>query len=174
MSDNTTDHNARRFLTYQEWETWLGYAEALKLSASPLKTKLETFFKSASKLNYPDDSSRWEEIHVFYMLWGYAIENALKSVIVKNMNFSNEKTNKLPPDILGHGLKKLSSTAKLDPLYEEHKDLFDKLEESVLWLGRYPTPKTSHQYREAVSQICSSHIRDLEHIYESIVGSLPK
>lgn len=85
----------------------------------------------------------YHEVHVYYMLWAYAIENLLKALIVKSKakSWTNKGLlTKLPKELKSHDLPGLVKKSGLTYLHGEYEDIFEKLKECILWYGRYPIP----------------------------------
>ena len=75
----------------------------------------------------------------YMMLTGFALENAVKALLVKNRPELVKRGKRLrwPDD--GHNLRSLFDEARVSFSATEG-DLLDRLTEFVRWRGRYPSP----------------------------------
>lgn len=84
------------------------------------------------------------------MLMGFAFENLAKAVLITRDHsiVGDAKLGKWPTDRGGHGFAKLirSILCQLSP---DEENLLLRLEEYVVWAGRYPIPKSLHDYKAA-------------------------
>ena len=89
---------------------------------------------------------------VALLVYGYAMENALKGLIVQRRatpSVRNEK-GELDKQIQGHDLEKLAVAAEIT-FEAEDQDLLRRLKECVLWAGRYPVMKNLNGLRDGAS-----------------------
>jgi hypothetical protein len=120
-------------------DTWLlgarrqlAVAELLFDRVGELRSQASKFFEEFSGCHYAS-----------FMHAGFAVENAVKAVLI-----ARDPTIVLPNGALdakklgpkgGHGLRALV-TSVLPDLTKEDQDLLLKLEEHVIWAGRYTVP----------------------------------
>ena len=89
-------------------------------------------------------------IHSALLLLGLAVENAAKAVYVARdpSLLSMERLDQFPNSSdKGHGIGSL--VAGLFALTEAESDLLSRLQEHVVWAGRYPIPRASTRYHDA-------------------------
>jgi hypothetical protein len=77
-----------------------------------------------------------------YLLYGYALENAFKAVIISK-DPSLIRAEKIAPEVNGHDLTVLASLASI-ALSDIEKQIMRWLSEVVVWKGRYNAPTKSH------------------------------
>lgn len=157
---------------------WYSLAVTLKRATKPLEENL----KKLMELCAADDSSEeyyslYLEAHVYYMLWGYSIENLLKAIIVKKNSEDDKKViSKLPTVIKSHDLLKLVESAHVSYLSRDYPDILSKLKECIIWYGRYPVPISARDYKKPGSghrtSISLIHINDLNIIFRTLEGEL--
>ncbi len=78
-------------------------------------------------------------VGVDMLLFGYAIENCLKAVVIKE-NPEVVESNKIKWGQDGHDLLKFAEKIRLSKL-EEYKEILHRLTQYIRWAGRYPIPK---------------------------------
>lgn len=79
------------------------------------------------------------------LLGGYALENLLKAVRVKQLRAAREPIvikNKLRTDLSGHDLVSLAEAIGV-PLARHERFLLERLTVTINWGGRYVAPKTA-------------------------------
>ena len=78
------------------------------------------------------------------LLYGLALENLLKALVIESTGSRIVKWKLLPWRGTGHGLVELAREANV-PLIEVEIDLMSRLTCYVEWAGRYPIPKAVSQ-----------------------------
>lgn len=119
---------------YQDYQRFLGRAK----EARP-----------GSSINTSDLGNMYI-LRIYLLIAGYAIENLLKGLIVKNKLMSSTPSyppppnrrlpKNLPSDLRSHDLVKLFKQAELQFKSDEEKDYLDMLTKHIEWAGRYPLP----------------------------------
>jgi hypothetical protein len=115
---------------------WLSYARSLQFTADLLKP----IFEKEHQTPRPRNQKNYFPISVsqiYLMIVGFAVENYLKGIYVISFPevIKDDKLIKLNR----HDLLQLMRELKFEVLKEEF-DLIERLEEFVLWAGRYPIP----------------------------------
>jgi hypothetical protein len=82
---------------------------------------------------------------VAYMLAGLAIENAIKGVRLDQLGTDDPYDPRVKKITRTHDLMKLAQDT-IPELIEPNRSLLEKLQQYVTWLGRYPRPRTPHNY----------------------------
>jgi len=125
---------------------WIDKANSLLDSATLLETKVTEFWESWRR-HLQDDSIRIKSdkyLSIYFMLTSYAIENLLKSLIVrkKREQLKNELNNRqeLPKILKSHNLVKLAQEAEFPIKSQLQEDILRRLTRCVIWSGRYPIP----------------------------------
>jgi len=153
-------------------ETWIAgarrhfaVAELLFDRALALRTKASQHFDEFSGCHYAS-----------YLHAGLAIENAVKAVLIRSdptvvkLDGSLDRS-KLGPKG-GHGVKGLVA-ASLSELSQKEYDLLLKVEEYVIWAGKYAVPmKAEVLYDEAVMNIMRLTYREERDILRVMVNRL--
>lgn len=123
---------------------WIDKANALIDSAALLEQKVIEFWESW-RSHLQDNSIRIKSdkyIGIYFMLISYAIENFLKSLIVRERKDEFENTLKkrceLPKILKNHNLVKLAQEARFPIKSQLQEDILRRLTRSVTWDGRYP------------------------------------
>lgn len=128
---------------------WLEQAEYLHAAGNAVEAKTKASFEEAR--NEPDFFNKGRHIVATpeywmtfsgVMLWGFALENLAKGLIVakKSGSISRAKDGELKTRwIQSHELKKLMKRAGV-ALSNEEKDLLSLLSQVTIWGGRYPAP----------------------------------
>jgi len=135
-------------------KTWIDKAEDLLHAASFLEPEVEKIYRSwKTRVNLlPNDQLsdtpiiREGIVEVYLMLVGCAFENLLKGVLVRRLT-RGKKGNRisepeLPQPLKTHDVLSLAKELKLKLLSRQEVDLLKRLEEIIVWRGRYPVPKT--------------------------------
>ncbi len=115
---------------------WLNYARSLKSAADLLsptfQKELDAPYSPPKKNNFKTSIGQ-----IYLMMVGFSVENYLKGIYI------TEDSNVIKDDRLiklnRHGLLQLMSELKFK-LTKKEIDLVERLEEFVLWAGRYPIP----------------------------------
>jgi hypothetical protein len=103
---------------------------------------------------------KYRKLHPLYPLYlyfiGAAIETLLKAICIMRLTTSiylySESNLEIVLGVVnkGHKLLDLAVTGLQLPLDEAEKHLLRMLEDFILWVGKYPGPKTSKQYEAFV------------------------
>lgn len=82
------------------------------------------------------------------MLFGFAIENALKGLWIEKFKIDSETpVDRLPEKIKNHNLESLAEDVNIS-LNKNERKVLNQLTESILWAGRYPIPINVNRYQE--------------------------
>jgi hypothetical protein len=125
--------------------SWVTKATALLDSAALLEPKVNEFWQTWRR-HIKDKSVRMKSdkyISVYLMLTSFAIENLLKSIIVRERRseiVDELVRGKLPKILKNHDLITLSQSAEFPIKNELQEDLLRRLSRSAVWHGRYPIP----------------------------------
>jgi hypothetical protein len=133
---------------------WIDKAEDLLHAASFLEPEVEKIYRSWKKQlgisnAVPNGQStetpiREGVVEVYFMLVGCAFENLLKGALVRRLT-RGKKGNlisepELPGPLKTHDVLSLAQELKVKLLSRREVDLLKRLEEIILWRGRYPVP----------------------------------
>ncbi len=136
----------------QESLQWLEKAQGLRYCAGILKTHL------LEVIDAPPASRRVETLGVVnstLLLLGLAFENLIKGVkIAENPNLVDRDRFDIKlwrRDDGGHGITTLAKS--LVTLTSDEEELLNRLQESILWAGRFPIPLTSGRYHDSHSPV---------------------
>ncbi len=123
---------------------WWGSGQRLLHIAELLDDVHSEFCNNIGRINKLDVS----KVTVVFMLYSFAIENLLKSVIVFRDKAELGKCDwsKLPSTLRSHKLYQLCKKAGLISLAIRYESLLKKLTRSAEWLGRYPSPLEAHEF----------------------------
>lgn len=116
------------------WEQWFGIFQRLEGGRTATATQQE-----AVDLSFL--------LPTFLLLYGLAIENATKGLLVSKDNSIVESVIKWNVKSGGHDLRELYTATGL-LIEKEEQELLDALTQAVLWAGRYPVPKNHANKRE--------------------------
>jgi hypothetical protein len=125
--------------------SWLTKAIALLDSAALLEPKVNEFWQTWRR-HIKDKSVRMKSdkyISVYLMLTSFAVENLLKSIIVRERRseiVDELVRGRLPKILKSHDLITLSQLAEFPIKNELQEDLLRRLSRSAAWHGRYPIP----------------------------------
>jgi hypothetical protein len=180
VAEHHMNSDSRYFDRCSDPEEWRSLAESLRAAASPLGPKLNQLLKMWSENDFSIESnSLHKEVHVYFMLWAFAIENLLKALLVKKWKPEwgvGADVKALPSSLKGHNLTEIAKRLELTFLLRDFPDLFFKLQECLIWYGRYPVPTKITDYDRASadykSGFSSSHVRDLEIMYRELETEL--
>jgi hypothetical protein len=115
---------------------WLSNARSLQFAADLLKPSFE---KELNSTHLPAKKNNFEITvgQIYLMIIGFATENYLKGIYVTQNPeiIENDKLIKLN----SHTLLKLFQELNLK-ISKKEIDLIERLEEFILWAGRYPIP----------------------------------
>ena len=123
---------------YREWR-WM--AEALKAAAVAVSEdwagRMDKKFSSGKPVELSDLADLYSKPHVAMLLAGLAMENLAKGLVIRREGL--DKGN------LPKGIDKHQTLIYLDrggfKLSAAERRLVKRLEEHVVWAGRYPVPK---------------------------------
>jgi hypothetical protein len=131
---------------------WLEKAQGLRYCSGILKTHLLEIVKT------PPASRRIETLGVVssaMLLLGLAFENLIKGVkVAENPNLVGQDRFNISSwrrNDAGHGIKALAQSVVT--LTSDEEELLDRLQESILWAGRFPIPLTSNRYHDSHSPV---------------------
>jgi hypothetical protein len=142
---------------------WLRRAGGLKASADILWERVDTFYDhafAADEAAAPHRSAGTPQLIAemrtasllgppISLLMGLCIENLAKALFVQSLNLNNEvvvENQRLIKRLTdGHDAIRILAEAGVG-LDELETDLCERLEECVLWAGRYPVPKNLPDY----------------------------
>jgi hypothetical protein len=82
---------------------------------------------------------------VAYMLAGFAIENTIKGLLIERLGPVDPFDRRVKNITSEHNMVSLAKD-KFPELIEPNIGLLEKLHEFIVWLGRYPRPKTPNNY----------------------------
>lgn len=120
---------------------WVFTARNLRRAATALYVRFESEAERLSdesrNLAAPKD---FHLIGPILLLAGFAIENLLKGILVRNTP-GLISGGDLPQNLLTHDLVKLSQGTQVHVSAEE-RQLLEELTENSIWMGRYPIPRT--------------------------------
>jgi hypothetical protein len=119
---------------------------------------------------------------VFLMIAGFAVENALKAVLLKCGRSAATQTKRgqlrIAAELQTHDLHRLARDAGIT-LTKAEQDLLDRLRDYLVWAGRYPVAASSREQlavqciwgtdQQAVSDV----IRKLESAFLAGLGGQP-
>jgi len=139
--------------------SWLGTAANLILVCEKIETEIPVLWKGIldDKSELPTLFTHPEKMEhrlldTYLMLMGFAMENILKAIIVsQDPNAYKNKAlrqKKLPADLDGHGLLELAASINFE-LDAEEKSVLGRLEDHLVWAGRYPVPTKPSSYDHA-------------------------
>jgi excisionase family DNA binding protein len=142
---------------------WREKAKTLKLSADLILQELIRI--SPQPQVRPEVRERkLAYVHSFMLLTGLAFENLIKGIfIARNPKLVDRK--KLDAKLWlavrkGHGISTLAN--QVTSLNPAELNLLTRLEESVIWAGRYPIPMNSTQYFQTMKSKTLDSIADSE------------
>jgi hypothetical protein len=125
--------------------SWLTKATALLDSAALLEPKVNEFWQTW-RGHIKDKSVRMKSdkyISVYLMLTSFAVENLLKSIIIRERRseiVDELVRGRLPKILKSHDLITLGQLADFPIKNELQEDLLRRLSRSAAWHGRYPIP----------------------------------
>jgi hypothetical protein len=126
---------------------WINIAEVLRRDGDILwrryRRAARRLAKDSESRRLFGHSKRWD-LHSHYaamMLWGFAIENLLKSIIIAREGDSSSG-DRLPKHLGDHDVGRLLNRSGV-LLTDADRRVADRLHEAVIWGGRYPIPKDS-------------------------------
>jgi hypothetical protein len=139
-----------------DYREWRDNAQALKVAAEAVFERSigegERLVGQLAAKGMHDEEGNLTQAHyeatmvapVALMLAGMALENLVKALFVQKQNSTvtaQLAKGKLPRSFT-HSIKALAARAEI-PLSVDEASLLEKLEIYVVWLGRYPVPKTA-------------------------------
>ena len=121
-------------------DEWISSADALLASAALFEPQIRKYWQSKGA----ERKSYESFLKGNMMLAGFALENALKALIVQNQHeeFAKEfdTKHKLPKVLTTHDLTTLAQRARLCLAEDGTRELLDRLTRHSVWAGRYPVP----------------------------------
>jgi hypothetical protein len=138
----TANRAAREAFTIQSTDpgAWRELAQILRIAANPLQLQ----FLEIAHLRQTDELVRLQMLAYvkgYMLLTGLAFENLLKAIALSRQRRLQ--------DLLkmrgGHGLLAIADSLTLD-LAQEERDFFRRLEEYVVWAGKYPVSLAAEAY----------------------------
>jgi len=123
---------------------WALNARRLKRGGDLIFDAYEIDLQAMGKGASPLELNNLEVAGTATMLFGFAIENLLKAIIIAKEPRTINEGNLRDWPSNGHKLILLAEKADI-PLNEQQKDMVHRLEVFVEWTGRYPVPKKPTQ-----------------------------
>ena len=161
------------FLAKIPWLGWNG-PKVIELS----RTWFEGGFRELTASPEPAHAGRVEELacmRTYMMMMGFAFENLAKAIFITRDHsiVSNANLGTWPMSRGGHGFAKAikSILSQLSPVDE---NLLLRLEEYVVWAGRYPIPKSARAYKAAEEAGLYKHASSDVKVVEEIFSKLEK
>jgi hypothetical protein len=133
--------------------SWVNTAEVLKRDGDALwrryrraDRRLAKDSESSSLKKLLGRSKRWDLLShgTAMMLWGLALENVLKAIIIGRGGGDSASADRLPQHLDDHDVRRLLSRSGV-VLSPAERKLVERLHEAVMWTGRYPIPKKLKQ-----------------------------
>lgn len=126
-------------------EAWRRTSISFKRSADIIWEKWFNVFKRLDgdrplKVTSQECGDIYLLLPIFLLLVGFAIENALKGLLIAEDPSIVESKVKWKIKSGGHDLRELYKQTNLSITAEE-QELLDALTQAVIWAGRYPVPK---------------------------------
>ena len=127
-------------------ERWISQALRLKRAGDLLFEASAADLERFSHGEKPSTLKNLEMVMPATLLYGMALENALKGRLVHQQpnRIVNGKLRAWPGG--SHNLNVLADAARVT-LSQEEEDLLRRLTQFVLWAGRYPTPRRAEDMR---------------------------
>ena len=125
----------------------IGYTQQEQRDSPDLWYKNSLSFNEASSVLYENHESISSGFRIFVFNAALSIELILKAILAAK--------GEAIPQI--HTLRQLCAKAEVD-LDEDQKCTLDLLTESILWVGRYPSPKSEGQWDNFHDNIFEKHI----------------
>jgi len=145
-------------------------ANRLYLSGKTLYKKFSDDLSSLENGINPKELPYLEVLFICLMLYGYAIENLLKSLLIKN-GINLFQKGKLKKEYKTHDLNKLFEMCRLIRSTDE-KEILDILSNSVIWAGRYPVPSKIQEKNKLFSS--GKQIFIPENLYKRLLAEVEK
>lgn len=126
-------------------QTWLTQAIELRFSAEVFLPKIE--YALALPPNSPEvQARRFAFIHSYMFLNGLAFENLIKGIIIgREPNLATKvEIDREILDRKGHGIA--SGARKIISVTAQEDKLLQRMEEYLVWAGRYPLPLKFEAY----------------------------
>jgi hypothetical protein len=155
-------------------QTWLAQARQLKISADAILPALE------EALSLPPSSpgtqeTRFAYIHSYMLLNGLVFENLIKGILI-GRNPVHVTKEKITRGILtrgGHGIANGAKNILTPTLIDQELDLLKRMEEYLLWAGRYPLPLQFDTYKnseeQALRRYTSNDRAIINHLFDRLV-----
>lgn len=130
--------------------SWIMRANRLKLSADTL---LPHLIQAMQSRLIEDGEKQLAYMESFMMLTGFSFESLIKGIdIAKNPSLVSEEelNTRIWSSRGGHGISNFAR--KIIHLSADELDLLERLEEHIVWAGRYPIPKTAETHSRATEE----------------------
>lgn len=127
-------------------DRWISQARRLRASADLLYGAYLKDLRMFGKVRKVSSLKSLEHVMPATLLYGFALENLLKAILVQN-DQSRVRNGRLAPwPGGGHDLPALAREAEvaLDPV---ETDVLNRLSQFIKWAGRYPIPKKATEMR---------------------------
>jgi len=129
---------------------WVSKAKELIFSADCLKPEIKSQWGKVAIQNdevVNGSKNPWIQ-GIYFMLIAYAIENLCKVILIhrKKEEWKNRLLSKVPKDIKGHDLLKLTKDIKMHLNISEQK-LLARVTRNSIWDARYPLPLEADHMR---------------------------
>ena len=129
-------------------DAWFRIADELEDAMKLLEPQIERFwnyFRAETGVIEKKDNEpppKYSLINVHMMLAGFVIENLCKGYLAGRLSPKLQekvKAGKLPRGLKNHDIPKLVLCTGMT-FCDQEKDLLDRIGETVIWRGRYPSP----------------------------------
>jgi hypothetical protein len=148
---------------------WYELARTLRIAAEPIQRRLFEIAEIPQNI----EGIRLEKlayVRAYMLLTGLAFENLLKAIALlrhQSIKDLNQRG--------GHGLVGMAEWLTLE-LAPPERDYFRRLEEYVVWAGRYPVPRAARTYvtseRNRLLSFRSDDPRLSEALFEKLAAEL--
>lgn len=120
---------------------WVLEARRLKLAADLLFNTYHSDLEKLAEGASPLDLENLELAGPATLLYGFALENALKAIAIQQDGeaIQNGRLRKWPGS--GHDLIQIAKLSN-QQLSEDETDILNRLSQFSIWAGRYPLPRT--------------------------------
>lgn len=155
---------------------WLEHAKGLRYCAVILKNQLVALFDTPDT---PSNDRRVETnglVDSTLLLLGLAFENLIKGVYIAQEPGRVDKTRldrSLWQADSGHGISEFAKS--LTQIDTDEEDLLQRLQESIVWAGRFPIPTKSSRFHTSRSPVNKRSLstRDFE-VAEGLFAKLER
>lgn len=152
-------------------QAWLAQARQLKWIADDILPKLHEVFA----LPAASSQEQLACVHSYMLLAGLAFENLIKGVLIGRdpQLIENERIRKILKRG-GHGIA--TAVSDVIPVSAVERNLLKRLEEYLIWAGRYPLPLQFGQYlnseKQQLRRFMSSDPVTVNHLFEKVSQKL--